>query len=161
MRFPNLHPLRKTPVLPDLFRGKLVINGTGECSDNELQLLGAALHMVAQVAENDPPLYKSKINIIFVDTPTLEILFDDAAFIGSHFQAIFYPVGLWRQTGYSDSTILFAMIEELCHALWLCDDGPEVQQKVEAVLRIANPDAKYSAFLTKAFVERISAQKRF
>jgi len=154
MRFPELHPLTRTPVLPPLFKDNIAINGTCECTERELQLLGASLQLVAALAETDPPRFLSRFNIIFVDTDALKISFDDTATLGCCFNAIFFPVGLWRRVGYSDSTIMFAMIEELCHAVWLCSDGPEVQQKVESVLRLANPNARYSSFLAKAFLER-------
>ena len=159
MRFLGLHPLRRTPSLPPLFQDRLAINGTCECTDRELHLLGASLALVAKLAETDPPKNPSKINIIFVDTPALEISFDDKTSLGCHFEAIFLPIGLWRKAGYSDSTIIFAMIEELCHALWLCDDGPQVQQKVESVLRLANPNASYTGFLLKALAERAAGEK--
>lgn len=161
MRFPELHPLSKIPALPVIFQGKIAINSNCECSDYELRLLGAALDLVAKVAESDPPKNPSKINIIFFDTESLEIRFDDPTCIGCHFESIFYPIGLWRSVGYSDSTIMFAMIEELCHALWLVNDGPEVQQKVESVLRLANPNASYTSFLLKALMERNKAGKTF
>lgn len=159
MRFPGLHPLKRIPSLPSFFQGNLTINGTCECTDHELHLLGAALALVAKIAETDPPKNPSRINIIFVDTPALEISFDDKASLGCYFEAIFLPIGLWRNVGYSDSTIIFAIIEELCHALWLCDDGPQVQQKVESVLRLASPNASYTAFLLKALTERAVGEK--
>lgn len=161
MRFTGLHPLKKIPVLPPLFRDRLTINGTCECTDHELHLLGTALALVAKIAETDPPKNPSRINIIFVDTPALEISFDDKTSLGCYFEAIFLPIGLWRNVGYSDSTIIFTIIEELCHALWLCDDGPQVQQKVESVLRLASPNASYTVFLAKAFMERAIGEKNF
>lgn len=162
MRLPSLHPVTQPMRVPAYFVGKITVNSDAPLSDDDLNNLAIALSAVAViVAKSPPPLPVRGLNIIFIASDRLEICFDDPEILGSYFQGIMYPIGLWRKVGYSRESIVFAMIEELCHAIWQLPDGPEIRDKVTEVLQVLNPGAKYINFLAAAVLQQMVYKGQF
>lgn len=158
MRFDALSPLPKVPALPAAFAGKVSFSGDCVCSDRELLLLGAAFQLIdMEMAEHPSPIPNLRLNIIFVAGEHTSIAFDEPAALGHYFSGVFFPVSAWRQNGYKDDVLLMAMVEELCHAIWLLPDGYELQRKVESVIRRIRPKFSYVETLGRAFLQRMAS----
>ena len=157
MRFDALSPLPKVPALPAAFKGKVSFYGDCVCSDRELLLLSVAFRLVdMEMAEYPSPALNLGLNIVFIAEERTSIVFDEPAALGHYFSGIFFPVSTWRQIGYKGDILLMAMVE-LCHAIWLLPDGPDIHRKVERVIKRIRPNFSYAETLWRAFLQRMAS----
>lgn len=157
MRFEALSPLPKVPTLPAAFKGKVSFYGDCVCSGRELLLLGAAFQLVdMEMTEYPSPAPYLGLNIVFIAEERTSIVFDEPAALGHHFSGIFFPVSTWRRIGYKDDILLMAMVEELCHAIWFLPDGPDIQRKVERVIKRIRPNFSYAETLGRALLQKMA-----
>lgn len=155
MNIPSLKPLSQPLNIPKSFPCAVSVVSDCHLTETELELLSHAFHAVSMVAQAvKPSVPQTRMNIILLDADHIDIVFPGNDTFGAFFSAIFYPVGMWRRMALSKETVLFAMIEELCHAIWQVPDGPQVQALVTRALKLFAPGATYAAFFVRALSEK-------
>lgn len=162
MKFPEMRAIARNLAIPKSFAGKIAVLGTCDLLESETELLSAALALVDKRLKTCPPPSTSfRLNILVFDTSTITIDFFSARRgmnyeFGYHFDAIFFPVGLWRDAKLSRESILFIMLEELSHLVWRITDESAVKKHVEVMLRFLNPKADAKAFLRRIALESLT-----
>lgn len=161
MKIEGVSPAGKNMAVPASFFRKLAIVGTCDFTESEKKLFQAALVCVDKhLAVCPSPVPNFNINVILVDTESIVISIPDnkgpiGFTAGHHMEMIVYPVGLWRKAKLSDESVMFAMLEELSHAVWKISDEIAVKNRVEELLKYLNPNATAAAFLQKLTLESI------
>lgn len=116
--------------VPKFFNQKIAVITDGNITDVESKLFGLALTLVSMTAEVSPPLAPLLgLNVYFLEGDSITFFLSKDV-LGCFHQAIIFPVGCWRERGLTSDVILVAMVEELCHAVWLIPDGPLIEEKV-------------------------------
>lgn len=161
MEFSGMRPIARGLAIPESFAGKIAAFGTCDFTESEAELLTSALSLVNKYfKDNPPPTENFRLNILIFDTPTLTINFPVtpgklAITLGYYFDAILFPVGLWRDAKLSKDSILFTMLEELSHCIWHIIDEDTVKLHVVNMLKYLNPKADAKAFLNRITLESI------
>ena len=130
--------------VPEYFENSSIsYNGVTEPS--EFKFLYLAMVLVNNTIDASPPSMRIlPLNIYFVEDITSTFLMDFKVDVfGCFNQSIIFLLSNWRTFGLSEFEILFAMVEELCHAVWQIPDGPEIENKVTEVFRQLDSNFSY------------------
>lgn len=161
MEFIGMRPIAQNLPIPKSFAGRVSIFGTCELTESEADLLSAAFILVDRKIQSCPPPANSfRLNILAFDTPSLTIDFpvprgNINLTYGYCFEAIFFPVGLWREAKLSKESVLFIMLEEISHLVWHIADENAVKTHVESMLKTLNPKVSAQAILNRITQESI------
>ncbi|MDO5398993.1 MAG: hypothetical protein Q4G33_13805 [bacterium] len=138
--------------VPEFFNQKITIITDGEIRQRETTLFYLAMSLVAITAKSSPlPKPLLRLNVYFLEKNIVTFILDEDM-LGCFHQAIVFPVGQWRKKKYLSEVILAAMVEELCHAVWLIPDGPKIEEKVRDVYDNIPLYFSESEFLMRAYV---------
>ena len=126
--------------LPDALQDKITIASTCELTPHEREIFFVAFHLIDKALIKDPvPLEQLYINAVITDSDDITLQMEPNV-LGNQVHLVIYPVHRWRDMQLSDYKVLTAIVEELCHALWIITDEDLVKDKVTEVIKVYNPN---------------------
>lgn len=137
--------------VPEFFNQKIAVATDSSITDIESKLFYLAMSLVQLTAEVSPPPVPSlRFNVYFLENDSLTFSFGKDV-LGCFHQAIIFPIGGWRKQGLTSDVMLLTMVEELCHAVWLIPDGPQIEEKVRETFEQIPIHFSASDFLMNAY----------
>lgn len=140
MKLKNGLPEIQFPIIPAPLKDNITIVSTCTLTRREQEIFYVAMQVIVQSLKKAPvPEEQLKINAIITDSDEITLQIEPESILGNCVRFVLYPVHRWRNMNLNDYQILTAIVEELCHAIWIIADEDLVKDKVTEVIKLYNP----------------------